>query len=93
MTKVAQITRLILRVIYPKGIVMFNRELQMKVVKTNKKQDTPADTTDVTIEGKVAIVTYTIDRVFRKIGIAVCAYVVLDTLRQVLVASAGADKR
>lgn len=67
---------------------MFNRTIQMKVTKTPKAKSENVNTNETECEGKTAIIAYTIDRGFRKIGAAVCAYVVLDTMRQVLIARA-----
>lgn len=66
---------------------MFNRALQVKVVKT-KKTETNPDRPE-TYEEKVAVINNSIDRAIRKIGMFAIGYIVLDTFRQVLVASAN----
>lgn len=67
-----------------------NRALEVKMVKNTKKADSDdIETLDIHAERSVAIVANTFDRAMRKIGIIVCTYVVLDTLRQVMVASAS----
>jgi len=70
---------------------MFNRELRMDVVKRKKVQPM-VETVESgpTFEEKAVVITASAERVVKKIGIAVCAYVVLDTIRRVAVASASA---
>lgn len=67
---------------------MFNRTLQVKMVKIDK--DPPADPGhyDVTLEGKAAVLGHYSERIIDKIGSAVVSYIVLDTIRQVFVARA-----
>lgn len=67
---------------------MFNRSLQVKMVRT-PKEAVKADRVDDTYEGPIAIIGYTIDRIVRKAGNVAITYIVLDTLRQVLVAQAN----
>lgn len=69
--------------------MMFNRALQVKVIKSNKKDEPQADQTDATYEGKVAIVGHFVERAIKRIGITVITYVVVDTIRQVMVAQAN----
>lgn len=66
---------------------MFNRVLQVKMVRKPKEQ-TPTSITDSESEGKTAIIANTFTLGFHKAVVGVCAYVLLDTIRQVLVASA-----
>lgn len=68
---------------------MFSRELQVKMVKKNKKAPVTPDQSDTELQGKTAIVGFVLERVVEKVGNAVISYVVLDTIRQVLVARAS----
>jgi len=68
---------------------MRNRALQLRFVKTNQSDAAVSDETDSTFEGKVAIIGHFVEKGFKNIGMAVCAYVVADTLRQVIVAKAN----
>ena len=62
--------------------------MQVRFVKNKKHEETPASTKETTVEGIAAIAGYTIDRGIKKIGMFCIGYVVLDTVRQVLVAQA-----
>ena len=66
---------------------MRNRALQIDWVKKGTSQDTASDQPEIELERKVAVVTQAVERGIRKVGIVVCAYVILDTVRQVVVAS------
>lgn len=66
---------------------MFNRTLHVKLVKT--KKETPVTSVqEISLEGKVAIIGHYAERAVKKAGQAIVAYVVVDTLRQVIVAKA-----
>ena len=66
---------------------MLNRALQVKMIKMD---DSVPGTAKAEPSPELAsIISYTIDRSIERIGIAVCAYVVLDTVRQVVVAKAN----
>ena len=65
---------------------MLNRKLQVDVVRTNKSASSAAEIQGPTFEDKAVIITASAERVVKKIGYAVCAYVVIDTLRKVAVA-------
>ena len=67
---------------------MFKRELSVKMVKPNTAQ--PAGTTPnkINIEKHIKQIGVVLESSIVKIGMAVCAYVVLDTARQVLVTKA-----
>ena len=69
---------------------MLNRQIHVELVKKNKSQS-PVETAqlEVGFEEKATVVATIIERSIKKIGIAVCAYVVLDTLRRIAVASAS----
>lgn len=64
---------------------MLNRKIQVDVVKATKSA--PVETiSGPTFEEKAVIITASAERVVKKIGFAVCAYVVLDTVRKMAVA-------
>jgi hypothetical protein len=67
---------------------MFNREIQVRVVKAKKQEKQPPAEADISLEGKVAIIGYYTEKGIRKVGQAVIGYVVVDTLRQILIAKA-----
>lgn len=64
---------------------MFNRTLEMKLVKKNKKETPQVSQTETKFE-MVAAIGYHIERTLHKAGMAALAYVVLDTVRQVALA-------
>lgn len=68
---------------------MFNRALQVRMVKNPRAEAEKEDTTENLYEGKAAIIAYTTDRVVKKVAVAALVYVVLDTARQVLVTRAA----
>ena len=68
---------------------MFNRTLQVKMIKPKKEELTTTLPPGVDLEEKVAIVSYYFERALEKIAVSVITYVVLDTLRQVLIARAN----
>jgi len=68
---------------------MFGRRLQVDVVRAKKAQVTNSDIPEVTFEDKTEIVVKVVERCIRKIGIAVAAYVVLDTLRKIAIEAAS----
>lgn len=69
---------------------MLNRTLQVKMVKVGKDDVVVDSTTDTTtFEGKVAIVGRQLERVVEKAASAVVTYVVIDTIRQIMVARAN----
>jgi len=72
----------------PKGHIMFNRALQVKMVKSSKNETPPVPSEDKFV-ARTTIVAYAAKQVAQEIGSAVVAYVVLDTIRQVLVARAS----
>lgn len=65
---------------------MFNRQLQVKLIKSKKEDAAKASQTDHTYEGKGAIFGYYLERAIDKAGRAAITYIVLDTVRQVMVA-------
>lgn len=67
---------------------MFNREVRMDVVKRKKTQpQVETSQPSIGFAEKANIVGGILGQGIKKIGIAVCAYVILDTVRQVAVAS------
>lgn len=65
---------------------MFGRHLKVQMVKNEKTLVTPVEAESF-FEAKVETISNAFDRGFRKIGVTVCVYVVLDTARRVLIAS------
>jgi hypothetical protein len=66
---------------------MFNRRLQVDLVKSAKMQPAEIAGQGPQFEEKVTIVTRSVEKGIKKIAIAVCAYVLLDTFRKVMVES------
>lgn len=68
---------------------MFNRKLQVDVVKRQKtSQTTSNEVQSVGFEKKAKIVSDILGKIATKVVIGVCAYVVLDTFRKTVVESA-----
>lgn len=67
---------------------MFNRVLQVKMVKSKKNDPEAPAPTDLPFERKAAIVGNYAERIVEKIGGAIVTYIIVDTVRQVLVAKA-----
>lgn len=65
---------------------MFNRTLQVKMIKNKELEQSAPDQKETTLEGKAAIIGYYTERAISKAGRAALAYVVLDTFRKVVVA-------
>jgi len=73
-----------------KGGTMFNREIQLKLSKPNEAQGQVIHAVEDTSFGdKVVTLNIAAESMIKKAGIVVCAYVVLDTVRKVLVAQAS----
>jgi hypothetical protein len=68
---------------------MFNRAIQVKMVNTKKQEPQEPVASDSYFEKKAEVVSREIDGVMRKVGMLAIGYVVVDTLRQVLVARAN----
>ena len=62
---------------------MFNRKLEVKVVKNNKKETALVAQEDL-FEKKVAVISNFLTKMFHKAAVAALAYVVLDTAREVI---------
>lgn len=73
---------------YLKGKLMFNRVLQVRWVKNPRKQAQP-DVKETEVEGKTAILAHSFTKSILTVVVGGCAYVALDTARQVLVAQAN----
>jgi len=65
---------------------MFNRELKVQVVKTDKNVVAPEN--DISMEAKYALVAKMVTAGIDKLGKAAITYVLVDTLRQVVIAKA-----
>lgn len=61
------------------------RAMQVSLVKKPKDAPQEPDVKSIDFEGKTAIISHTVERMLTKVGIAVCAYVVLDTIRKVAI--------
>jgi hypothetical protein len=69
-----------------KGFDMWkNKSLQVKVVDQKKEANNAPGTPDIGFESKTKIIGNALEGSIKKIGIAVCGYVILDTIRQVVV--------
>jgi hypothetical protein len=69
-----------------KEIIMFKRELQVKMVKPKKGEAVnPEDVESGSNDVSSSMMWYTIDKGIKRIGTTVCAFVVLDTVRKVLI--------
>jgi len=64
---------------------MFNRKIQVDVVKKEKSKALETDKSDIGFERKAKIIGNIVERGIKKVGIVVCAYVILDTVRRVAV--------
>jgi hypothetical protein len=65
----------------------FNRELKVDLVKKEKTHNTEPTQSGVGFEEKAKIISGLVENAVIKIGLAVGAYVILDTVRKVAVAS------
>ena len=68
---------------------MFNRALQVKVVPTEKKDRQTTASSESYFEKRAEVISKTIDSTMRKVGTLAIGYIVVDTVRQVLVARAN----
>jgi hypothetical protein len=64
---------------------MLNRKLQLGFVKVPKASATEGTFTDISEPNYAQIVTETVQVVSQNVVLGMCAYVMLDTLRQVLI--------
>lgn len=65
-----------------------NRSIQVDLVKTkDNAKDANADQPQIGFEDKAKIISGVIETGVKKVGLVVCAYVLLDTVRKVAVAS------
>lgn len=65
-----------------------NRSIQVDLVKTkDNAKDANADQSQIGFEEKAKIIGELLEDGVKKIGLVVCAYVLLDTVRKVAVAS------
>lgn len=68
---------------------MFNRALQVKVVKNAKNESEKTDTSDSYFEKRADVISHMIESTMKKAGALAIGYVIIDTARQVLVARAN----
>lgn len=68
---------------------MFNRALQVKMVHTKKNETEPVDTSQSYFEKRAEVISKTLDDTMKKVGVFAIGYIVIDTVRQVLVAKAN----
>lgn len=68
---------------------MFNRAIQMRLINTTKEEIPKTEKTDKHFEGKAAIVGYHLERFVLHVGVVGLSYVIVDTVRKVLVAKAS----
>jgi hypothetical protein len=68
---------------------MLNRTLRVDLVKKNESHQVDKNQDDTDFADKATIVGIVVEGAIKRVGIAVCAYVVLDTIRRVAVASAS----
>lgn len=65
---------------------MFNRILQVKIVKAEKVDPIKIEEGEAaTFEGKMTIIGRQVERIFERAGSVVITYVLMDTIRQVMV--------
>ena len=67
---------------------MFNRHLEMRLKKNEKTAPTSANS-DTSFEEKVAAAAYVGETVVNKAALGVAGYVILDTVRKVLITMAA----
>jgi hypothetical protein len=67
---------------------MLNRALQVKMIKTDKSELQSTVLPESNFEDKALVIGLTIDNSIKKVGKFVIGYIIVDTIRQVLVASA-----
>lgn len=68
---------------------MFNRELKVDVVKKSKEESSPEE---LSFETKAVFVAKLIDDSVQKIVAGIFGYVLLDTVRKVIIASVSKEK-
>lgn len=68
-----------------------DRQFHVDLVKKPKNENPAPNEMSIDLEGKTAIISHAVERSIRKIGIAVCAYVVFDTFRKVMVEIAKSE--
>jgi hypothetical protein len=64
-----------------------NRSIQVDLVKKGNTKDDETDQPQIGFEDKAKIISGVIETSVKKVGLVVCAYVLLDTVRKVAVAS------
>jgi hypothetical protein len=66
---------------------MFNREIQVKVVKNDKKTDQEPTQEDI-VPATLMYVSASVNNLFKELGKGVFVYLILDTFRQIMVEKA-----
>jgi hypothetical protein len=66
---------------------MFNREIQVKMAKTNKKAD-PESSQEDFVPATLMYVSKSVNNLFKELGKGLVVYIVLDTFRQIMVEKA-----
>jgi hypothetical protein len=66
---------------------MLNREIKVDLVKKGKSQKIETDQSKTTFNEKAEVISDIVGENIKKIGVAICVYVLLDTVRKVAVAS------
>jgi hypothetical protein len=72
-------------------MTMFKRTLQVDVVKEKKAKPETVENPGPSFEEKAVIIGRLVERSIKKITIAVCAVIVLDTIRRVAVEVASQE--
>lgn len=62
-----------------------NRQLHVEMVKKPKNENAESEETSIDLEARTEMISRAVERSIVKIGIAACAYVVVDTARKVLI--------
>ena len=65
---------------------MLKRTLQIDVVKKSP-QNANSENSESDIDSSLTIIPVTVDNAIKRVGMVICAYVILDTIRQVIVKS------
>lgn len=66
---------------------MFGRHVEVKMVKNSKHSVEPI-VAEVAFEKRVTVIGNSIERGLRNVGVVVIGYLILDTVRQVVIESA-----
>lgn len=64
------------------------RQLQVRLVKTPKPETVTPEVPNTTVQHVVSTLAHTVDKTVRTLGLVAIGYVVLDTVRSVVLAKA-----